>query len=45
MAEMLATQQKARFGAVKEITAVDYVDEVNKAGEDVCVILHLYKTG
>jgi hypothetical protein len=28
-----------------EITAVDYVQEVNKAGEDIWVVLHLYKTG
>jgi len=30
---------------VKEISAVDYVDEVNKAGDGVWVVLHLYKTG
>ena len=45
MAEILAIQQKAKFGYVKEISAVDYVDEVNKAGEDVWVVLHLYRTG
>lgn len=45
MAEILAIQQKAKFGSVKEISAVDYVDEVNKAGEGVWVLLHLYKTG
>lgn len=45
MAEILALQQKAKFGSVKEISAVDYVDEVNKAGEGVWVVLHLYKTG
>lgn len=45
MAEILAVQQKAKFGSVKEISAVDYVDEVNKAGEGVWVVLHLYKTG
>ncbi len=45
MAEMLATQQKAQFGSVKEISAIDYVGEVNKAGEDVWVVLHLYKSG
>ena len=33
------------FGSVREITAVDYVQEVNKAGEDVFVVLHLYKQG
>ena len=45
MAEILAAQQKAKFGSVKEISAVDYVDEVNKAGEGVWVVLHLYKPG
>ena len=45
MAEMLAAQSKAKFGSVKEISAVDYVDEVNKAGDGVWVVLHLYKTG
>ena len=34
-----------RYGSVREITAVDYVQEVNKAGDDVFVILHLYKQG
>ena len=33
------------YGSVREITAVDYVQEVNKAGEDVFVVLHLYKQG
>ena len=32
-----------RFGSVREITAVDYVQEVNKAGEDIFVVLHLYR--
>ncbi len=45
MAEILAMQKKAKFGSVKEISAVDYVEEVNKAGEGVWVVLHLYKTG
>lgn len=45
MAEILAAQSKARFGSVKEISAVDYVDEVNKAGDGVWVALHLYKSG
>ena len=31
-----------RFGEVREITAVDYVNEVNKAGDDIFVVLHLY---
>lgn len=45
MAEILQQQQKAKYGSVKEITAVDYVDEVNKAGEGVWVVLHLFKSG
>ena len=45
MAEILAAQSKAKYGSVKEISAVDYVDEVNKAGDGVWVVLHLYKTG
>ena len=45
MAEILAAQSKAKYGSVREISAVDYVDEVNKAGEGVWVVLHLYKTG
>ena len=32
-----------RFGDVREITAIDYVQEVNKAGDDVYVVLHLYR--
>ena len=45
MAEMLAAQSKAKYGSVKEISAVDYVEEVNKAGDGVWVVLHLYQSG
>ena len=45
MAEMMAFQQKAKYGSVREISAVDYVDEVNKAGDGVWVVLHLFKSG
>ena len=45
IAEMKALQAKSKFGDVREISAVDYVDEVNKAGDDVWVVLHLYKSG
>jgi len=34
---------RARYGDVREITAQDYVQEVNKAGEGVWVVLHLYQ--
>ncbi|XP_013395433.1 phosducin-like protein 3 [Lingula anatina] len=43
MAEMRAAQMKAKFGEVREITKADYVDEVNKAGDGVWVVLHIYK--
>lgn len=43
MAEMKQAQLKARFGEVREISKVDYVTEVNKAGEGVWVVLHVYK--
>ena len=42
---MKELQQKAKFGDVREISAIDYVDQVNKAGEGVWVILHLFKSG
>jgi len=45
MAEMKAMQLKAKYGEVKEISAVDYVDEVNKAGDEVWVVLHLFQQG
>ena len=45
MAELLNIERKAKYGSVREISAVDYVDEVNKAGDDVWVVLHLYKSG
>ena len=45
IAEMQALQSKAKYGSVLEITAVDYVKEVNQAGEGVWVVLHLYKQG
>lgn len=34
---------KERFGDVRDISASDYVEQVNKAGEGVWVVLHLYK--
>jgi len=43
IAELKSRTEKARFGDVREITAVDYVQEVNKAGEGIMVVLHLYK--
>lgn len=45
IAEIRALQAKNKFGDVREISAVDYVQEVNKAGEGIWVVLHLYKQG
>lgn len=45
IAELKALAEKAKYGSVLEISAIDYVDQVNKAGPDVYVILHLYKQG
>lgn len=42
---MKALQMKSKFGEVNEISAVEYVQEVNKAGEGIWVVLHLYKQG
>ncbi|KAK5640235.1 hypothetical protein RI129_011046 [Pyrocoelia pectoralis] len=45
IAEIKALADKSKFGTVLEISAQDYVHEINKAGEGVWVILHLYKQG
>lgn len=45
MAEIQQATQRARYGDVREISADDYVEQVNKAGEGVWVVLHLYKPG
>uniref|UniRef100_A0A3Q3MIV5 Phosducin-like protein 3 n=1 Tax=Labrus bergylta TaxID=56723 RepID=A0A3Q3MIV5_9LABR len=45
LAEWKATQMKNVFGEVVEISGQDYVKEVNKAGEGIWVVLHLYKQG
>ncbi|CAB0006414.1 unnamed protein product [Nesidiocoris tenuis] len=45
IAEIMALASKAKFGSLCEITGQDYVNEVNKAGEGVWVVLHLYQTG
>lgn len=42
---MMSLQQKAKFGDVREISAIDYVQQVNKAGEGIWVVLHLHKSG
>ncbi|XP_029936597.1 phosducin-like protein 3 [Myripristis murdjan] len=45
LAEWKATQMKNVFGEVTEISGQDYVKEVNKAGDGIWVVLHLYKQG
>ncbi|XP_033333851.1 viral IAP-associated factor [Megalopta genalis] len=45
IAEMKQLANKAKYGEVKEISGQDYVQEVNNAGEDIWVVLHLYKNG
>ena len=45
MAEIKSLQSKSNYGDVREISADDYVAQVNKAGEGVWVVLHLYKQG
>lgn len=43
--ELKQEASKKKFGQVLEISAQDYVQEVNKAGEGIWVVLHLYKQG
>lgn len=45
MAEMQAQQKLASFGSVLEISKADWVEQVNKAGENVWVIVHVYAEG
>ena len=45
LADLKSEYDRKRFGTVIEITKQDYVDEVNNAGEDIWVVLHIYKPG
>jgi len=45
LAEIREKQAKAKFGDIREISATDYVAEVNNAGAGVWVVLHLYRSG
>ena len=45
MTEMQLAARKPRFGEVIEITAPDYISQVNQAGEDIFVVLLLYRPG
>ena len=42
---MMASQKGAKYSDVLEISREDYVREVNKAGDGVWVVLHIYKPG
>lgn len=43
--EIKNQMQRNKFGSVVEISGPDYVQEVNNAGKDIWVVLHLYKPG
>ena len=45
MAELQQKQQSSKYGDVREITKTDWVHEVNKAGDGVWVVIHVYKPG
>lgn len=45
LTEIQISAQQARFGDVVEITASDYVMQVNRAGEGIWVVLLLYQQG
>lgn len=45
MAELRALAEKSKYGSVRDFSCQDYIDEVNKAGEDIWVVLHFYKQG
>lgn len=45
MMELKAQSLKPCFGEVAEITGVDYVQQVNKAGDGIWVVLLLYRPG
>lgn len=45
IAELRALTEKPKFGYVREISGQDYVNEVNKAGDGIYVVLHLYRQG
>lgn len=42
---MMEQQKKSSFGSVLEISKADWVEQVNKAGENVWVIIHVYSEG
>ncbi|XP_029443280.1 phosducin-like protein 2 [Rhinatrema bivittatum] len=42
--ELKSLQRRQKFGELTEIQDVQYVKEVTNAGEDIWVVLHLYKS-
>ena len=42
---MKAAAAKTKFGLVKEISKPDWVREINEAGSDIWVVVHVYKQG
>ncbi|KAL0819352.1 hypothetical protein ABMA28_007477 [Loxostege sticticalis] len=45
IAELKKLAEKPQFRDVREVSGQDYVQEVNKAGEGIWVVIHLYKQG
>ncbi|XP_069780742.1 phosducin-like protein 2 isoform X2 [Narcine bancroftii] len=45
VAEWQAVQRKRRFGELAELQGNEYVKQITYAGEDIWVILHLYRPG
>jgi hypothetical protein len=45
IAELKLTAERNKFGDVRDISASDYKEQVNGAGDGVWVVLHLYKPG
>ena len=41
--QLKQAQKQARFGSIEQITRADFVHQVTNAGEDVWVVVHLYK--
>lgn len=45
MMEMMQQQKQSKFGSVLEISKAEWVEQVNKAGDEVWVIVHVYSEG
>jgi hypothetical protein len=45
MKELKEVTLRPRFGAVEEIRRSEFVQKVTEAGQDVRVVVHLYKEG